>query len=177
MPSTPNTIQTERLLLRPIEVTDEVELHRLWTDPDVRRYLWDDQIISRETVADIIASSRQCFAQYGLGFYALEQLSAANRLVGFCGVREFEEQEQLELLYGMFPEFWGGGIITEAAQAVLRHGFENCAIPRVVAATDTPNQPSVRVMQRLGMVFQCRREWHGLDTVFYELDTDAFQRL
>jgi RimJ/RimL family protein N-acetyltransferase len=45
----------------------------------------------------------------------------------------------------------------------------------VVAATDTPNQRSVRVMQRLGMFFSERREYHGLDTVFYALAREEFK--
>jgi RimJ/RimL family protein N-acetyltransferase len=44
----------------------------------------------------------------------------------------------------------------------------------VVAATDTPNQASVRVLQRLGMFFRERREYHGLDTVFYGLGREEF---
>jgi RimJ/RimL family protein N-acetyltransferase len=44
----------------------------------------------------------------------------------------------------------------------------------VIAATDTPNQASVRVLQRLGMFFHERREYHGLDTVFYQLAREEF---
>jgi len=62
----------------------------------------------------------------------------------------------------------------EAARAVLRHGFDNCGFTRVIAATDTPNQRSVNVLQSLGMSFMQRREWRGLDTVFYQLSAAEF---
>ncbi|MFN2167885.1 MAG: GNAT family N-acetyltransferase; N-acetyltransferase, partial [Anaerolineae bacterium] len=47
---------------------------------------------------------------------------------------------------GILPEFWGQGFVTEAAKAVLQHGFQVCRMHSVVAATDTPNQASVRVL-------------------------------
>ena len=75
----------------------------------------------------------------------------------------------MELLYGILPDYWGQGLTTEAAAEVLRFGFEACRMDRVLASTDTPNQRSVRVLQRLGMVFEARREYRGLDTVFYRI--------
>ena len=86
-------------------------------------------------------------------------------LIGFCGHRTAEgaSDEQIELLYGIHPDHWGEGLVAEAARAVLRYGFETCQMGRVVAATDTPNQQAVRVLQKLGMVFEARRQFHGLD--------------
>lgn len=167
-------LRTERLKLRPIGSSDIPALHEFWNDPEVRRYLWDDKHVSRKTVAEIVAASEQCFADFGSGFYIIEMANKPGVLVGFCGHRRFEDGEQIELLYGILPDFWGEGIVTEAATEVLRHGFEQCGLGRVVAATDTPNQRSVRVLQRLGMVFQERREHHGLDTVFYSIDPQEF---
>ena len=57
---------------------------------------------------------------------------------------------------------------------MLRYGFEDCGIERVLAATDTPNQRSVQVLRRLGMNFTERRQWHGLDTVFFDLTAADF---
>ncbi len=162
-------LRTERLILRPIAESDVEALHRVWTDPEVRRYLWDDVIISRERVLEIVQESEACFRDAGSGFFALELADEPGCLVGFCGHRRFEDGDQMELLYGILPDYWGRGLTTEAAAEVLRFGFEQCALERVVASTDTPNQRSVRVLQRLGMVFEARREYRGLDTVFYSI--------
>jgi ribosomal-protein-alanine N-acetyltransferase len=168
------TLTTERLLLRPLDDSDISDLHEFWNDPEVRRYLWEDQIMSRDAVAQIVADSVRRFQALGSGFFAIEIAAKPGSLVGFCGHREFEDGEQVELLFGIVPEFWGEGFVTEAAMEVLRHGFETCGIDRVIAATETPNQRSVRVLQRLGMVFEERRKHHGLDTVFYSLTSEGF---
>ena len=110
----------------------------------------------------------------GFGYFALELQDRADELIGFCGHRRADIEGQIELLYGIHPTYWGEGLVAEAAREVLRFGFESCAFDRVIAATDTPNQQSVRVLQKLGMTFQCRREFHGLDTVFYSMTRSEF---
>ncbi|HET6472915.1 MAG TPA: GNAT family N-acetyltransferase [Pseudomonadales bacterium] len=160
--------------MRPIDREDVDALHALWTDPDVRRYLWDDRIIPRETVEDIVAQSLATFESEGYGFFALELADQDGSLIGFCGHRRAESGAEIELLYGIHPMYWGEGLVAEAAQEVLKFGFESCAFDRVIAATDTPNQQSVRVLQKLGMTFDCRREFHGLDTVFFSMTRSEF---
>lgn len=167
-------LATERLHLRPLVDADVAALHRFYNDPEVRRYLWDNQTVSTEQVQDIVVQSQSCFKDLGAGFFAIEMLDTPGEITGFCGYRRFEGSDQPELLYGILPEFWGQGFVTEAAKVVLRYGFERCEMPSVIAATDTPNQASVRVLQRLGLFFRERRVYHGLDTVFYGLSRDEF---
>lgn len=169
-------IDTPRLRVRPISPDDIDALHDLWTIPAVRRYLWDDQVLARETVEDIVAQSCASFTAHGFGYFGLE-FRDERGLVGFCGYRQADDPAHIELLYGIHPRHWGEGLVAEAARAVLRHGFEACRIDRVVAATDTPNQQAVRVLQKLGMVFEARREFHGLDTVFYVMSRSDFEAL
>lgn len=167
-------IETERLLLVPFAAEDVDALHRLWIDPAVRRYLWDDVVIPRSTAEEIVAASARDFDDRGYGFWALYLREGGDDLMGFCGFRTFEESDMPELLYGILPGYWGRGFVTEAGHAVIRYGFEACGFERIVGATDTPNQSSVQVMQRLGMVFDERREFHGLDTVFYSLTPEDY---
>lgn len=165
---------TERLRLRPIGDGDIDDLHHLWIDPDVRRYLWDGRIIGRDVVEEIVASSERNFRERGFGFFAIFFRDSVE-LIGFCGLRLFEDGEQVELLYGVRPDHWGAGIANEAATNVLRDAFDRVGVERVIAATDTPNQRSVSVLQRLGMSFEERREFHGLDTVFYSMTAEEFE--
>ena len=169
-----HVLETERLRLVPFGVDDVDALHELWTDPAVRRYLWDDEVIPRSTAEEIVTASTRDFARSGYGFWSLWSRDGVGALMGFCGFRRFEETDTPELLYGILPAHWGRGYVTEAGHAVIRHGFERCGFTRILAATDTPNQSSVQVMQRLGMVFEARREFHGLDTVFYTLSPEDY---
>lgn len=171
-------LRTNRLRLVPLEYSHVEVMHEMSVDPEVRRYLFEGQIIPVSQVEEMVASSQQCFAERNTGFFALHIDDASDvdhgAFVGFCGHRVFENGEDMELLVGMRTRFWGRGFGEEAARAVLRFGFEDCGIQRVLAATDTPNQRSVQVLQRLGMSFTHRRQWHGLDTVFYDMSAEEF---
>lgn len=153
---------------------DHVALTELWHNAQVRRYLWDNLLVTQEQVMSVQQASDDCFSRWGCGIYTLSLTADPTVLAGFCGTRDFEGSGVPELLYGIHPDHWGEGLVSEAARALLEHVFVRCELPRVVAATDTPNQPSVKVMQRLGMGFVERKTWHGLDTVFYSLSRDDF---
>jgi ribosomal-protein-alanine N-acetyltransferase len=162
-------LETARLTLRPFALADIDELHCLWLDPQVRKYLWDDQLISREQAAEVVASSLASFAEQGYGFWR-GQLREAAGLCGFCGLRQFGEPPEVEILYGLLPQYWGRGLVVEAARAVLRYGFETAGLKRIYAGADPPNAASFRVMERLGMVFSHRATINGLAAIYYVLE-------
>ncbi|MFK7916112.1 MAG: GNAT family N-acetyltransferase [Pseudomonadales bacterium] len=167
-------IKTPRLRLQPMQAVAHAELLTLWHNAQVRRYLWDNTLVTQQQVQAVQQASDACFARWGCGMYTLTLVSGAHSLAGFCGIRDFEDSGVPELLYGIHPDHWGQGLVSEATRALLEFVFTGCGVARVVAATDTPNQSSVKVMQRLGMAFEERKLWHGLDTVFYSLNGDDF---
>jgi len=150
------SIRTDRLLLRPFQRDDVEALHQLWTAPEVRRYLWDDVVITRETVQQVIESHLATADRLNLGFWALHILPVSP-ITGFCGFRlidaaaEMDKSPELELLYGLRGEHWGKGLATEASAAALKYLWRATAYPRVYARTDPPNDKSAQVMRRLGM--------------------------
>ena len=166
-------IETARLRLRPYRESDLDALHALWTDPDVRRYLWDDTVITRARAAETMQASLACTAQHGFGHWAVCP-AGGDVVIGFCGLRFIDETPEVELLYGLAPAYWGRGLATEAACAMLRHAFETLGRSRVYAITDVPNSRSVAVMQRVGMEFDARFWHHGLDSVRYVITREAF---
>ncbi len=65
----PHEIETARLHLRPVTEADVDELHALWSSPEVRKYLWDDEVIAREQTASLVEESVHLFAAYGYGLW------------------------------------------------------------------------------------------------------------
>lgn len=161
-------LETARLCLQPLAEENLETLHALWTDPQVRKFLWDDIVIVKEATQAVLASSRSSFEEHGFGFWNV-LLTKTRQFAGFCGLRFVDETPEVEILYGLWPEFWGKGFATEAAQAVLRYGFEGCDLDRIVAGTDPPNAASLRVIERLGMKFHRRDRRNALDVIYYSL--------
>jgi len=167
-------IETARLRLRPFTLDDVDEIHRLFVEPGVRKYLWDDEAVPREQTASVIESSVALFNTNGYGLWAVFP-GEEDRLIGFCGFWHFHDPPELELLYGIAPSHWGQGLATEAARAMIRYGFEELGFDRIAASTDTPNLASVRVMEKAGMSFEKRAIVNGRDTKYYSISREAFQ--
>lgn len=160
------TFHTKRLLLTPFARDDIAFLHEHWTNPDVRRYLWDDRNVSLEETGEAVDASIASFASQNFGFWLVIESSTGNA-AGFAGLREFGDAGEIELLYGLSPEWWGRGFATEAARAVLAYAFEACGLPMVFAGADPPNRASIGVMEGLGMVFDGQRVIEGVGTDYY----------
>lgn len=141
--------QAARLHFRRMGPDDVAALHAHWNDPDVRRFLWDDEVVPVETVRAVLATSDASFAQAGYGLWVL--LDASGALLGFCGLRRIEGSAEVEILYSVAPARWGDGLATEAAAAVLRHAFGAVGLRRVFGGIDAPNVASRRVLEKLGM--------------------------
>lgn len=141
---------TNRLLLRPWTGEAVDSLHALWTAPEVRRYLWDDIVITREVVQTIVESHLESAARHGFGYWAVH-VADESPLAGFCGFRFIDDGPEIELLYGLKGQQWGRGFATEASLAAIEYLWRSTEFEQVFARTDPPNEASVRVMVRLGM--------------------------
>ncbi len=164
-------IQTARLLLSPAGEPDIEPLHRLWIEPGVRRFLWDDEVIPVDRARAVVLASVEHWSSRRFGLWTLA-LSAGAPLVGFCGFRPAEWAEAPELLFGLSATHWGRGLALEAARAAASYAFDTLGVTFVVAATDPPNTASVTVLERLGMRFERQGQLDGLDTLFFTLDRD-----
>jgi len=165
--ASPFILQTERLWLRPFAREDVDVLHRLWTDPDVRRYLWDDMIIERDRAAGEVEDSIASFRDKGFGMWVV-LLAGATEVSGFAGFRLFgSPPTKKELMYGIAPHLWGRGYASEATRALLRFGFEKLDEERIYARTDPPNAASMKVMEKAGMTFAGRQYEGDVELVTY----------
>jgi RimJ/RimL family protein N-acetyltransferase len=121
-------LETGRLSLRPCSMDDVDALHALWTDADVRRYLWDGAVIDRETAQETVQSALEDWADYGVGLFCI-RFRREPAIIGFCGLRRYPPDDEWELLYGLAPAHWGQGLAVEAARAVLGLCFFRASRP------------------------------------------------
>ena len=166
-------LRTARTELRPLTAPDVDAAHAVWTDPDVRRYLWDDVVISRERAAEVVAASEADFATRGCGLWGV-YAGRDRTLVGFAGIRPGETGRP-ELLYGLRRSWWGRGLALEAASAVLDHAFDVAGLPDVSASTDVANEPSSRLLARLGMTVEGHGNRHGVPQATYRLAAEVWR--
>ncbi len=161
-------LTSSRCALRPLSPRDAGRLHALFTNPGVRQFLWDGEVIPIERTHDVVARSAAMFRDHCYGLWAA-RMSGARGLSGFAGFWWFRDPPELELLYGVDERLWGRGLATEIAQVVVAYGFDDLQMRTIRASTDTANVASIRVLEKLGFRFVARGMSGGLDTAFYEL--------
>jgi [ribosomal protein S5]-alanine N-acetyltransferase len=84
-------------------------------------------------------------------------LKEENQLIGNCGIRINDlEMREANIGYELNTQYWGQGYATEAAQAVVKLGFEELGMHRIWSWCVAQNLASVRVLEKIGM----RREGH-----------------
>ncbi|MEP6572760.1 MAG: GNAT family N-acetyltransferase [Gemmatimonadota bacterium] len=101
------------------------------------------------------------WATFGFGLWVLRERESG-RLAGRACVRhlDLDGQDEMEIGYGFFPEFWRQGLGTEIARECARVGLEDVGAPSVVALTLPENLGSRRVMTNAGLAFE-REITHG----------------
>lgn len=141
-------LETARLRLAPYSPDDTDALYALWTDPQVRQFLFDDQIITPEFAQDIIERSVTSWREHGFGQWTLREMERP-AIIGFAGLFRNDDGPGIELVYGLAPSCWNRGYANEAIRAVLGFAFKKHDVAEVWSRIDRPNEPSIRVMQRL----------------------------
>jgi len=142
-------LETIRLQLRLSQIKDTQILHRLWTNDQIRYFLFDNRIISPDEAQSFVEDSLTNFEKHGYGLWLIFKRNI-DYLVGFTGFLDSEEGIP-SLIYGVHPDYWGYGYATEATSAVLSYALEKLTFPKVRADVDEPNIASVRVLEKLGM--------------------------
>jgi RimJ/RimL family protein N-acetyltransferase len=145
-------LRTERLVLRQWRDGDLEPFAALNADPETMRYF--PAPIPRESSDAFAVHIRRHIDEEGWGLWAVEVAGGA-RFIGFVGLARpsFEAHftPAVEVGWRLAREHWGHGYATEAGKAALRYGFEELDLDEIVSFTSPLNEPSWRVMERLGM--------------------------
>lgn len=146
------TLHTDRLRLRPFTDADADALFALHSDADVLRY-WDSPPWSEPARADrFIATCRQ-LAEDGTGARLAVDRVSDGAFLGWCSLTRWNpDYRSAALGYCFTRAAWGHGYATEAARALLRWAFSTLDLNRVQAETDTRNEASARVLEKLGFL-------------------------
>lgn len=174
---------TERLGLQPATAAHVNDLWALWTDREVRRYLWDDREISRDEAARTLADC-EALAADGLGLWVITPLSATGRISGTAPVlgcagllpvstaAEFEPRLAglVEPLVALFPAAQRQGYAVETLTALRDYAARDLGLARLAGVTDVPNAASDRMLRRAGFAVlgECDGPRYRMRTYLYD---------
>lgn len=147
-------IETERLLLTELTDDDAAFILGLVNVPSFLRYIGDRGV---RTLDDARRYVRQgpvaSYEQYGYGLLRMG-LKPDGTPIGMCGVLRRDTLPEPDLGFSMLPAWWSRGYAYEAAAAVMAHARESAGVGRVLAITNVDNDPSIRLLGKLGFRFE-----------------------
>jgi RimJ/RimL family protein N-acetyltransferase len=153
-----------------LDETDLSELCRMHQDAQVMATLGGPR--SDERTRQFLRTNLGHWDDHGFGLWVFR---AASKFVGRGGLRHVRigGQDEVELAFALMPEFWGCGLATEMARALLTIAFEQLALAQLVAFTITTNQASRRVMEKVGFTSERELVHAGLPHVLYRITRTA----
>lgn len=175
------TLTTPRLILRPFELSNAPDVQRLagdWAIADTTLNIPHPYL---DGMAEIWINTHAEAARKAHSVTLAIMRKADQALLGAISLMSISKRHQAELGYWIGKPYWGQGICTEAAQAVLAYAFNELALIRVYARYLARNPASGRVMQNLNMQYEGTLRQHTKkgeqyeDYVFYGLLKNEWQ--
>jgi len=169
------TLETERLLLRPLRGSDIDDYAAMKADPEVLRYLaggglepWDRGRSSRH-MAFMIGH----WQVWSSGTWAVEH-KESGAFIGIVGFSEPEGWPGFELAWALVRRNWGHGYATEAARAALAYAFTILKRERVISLIHPENRASIRVAERIGERLLDHINHLGREMLRYGIDRETY---
>lgn len=166
-------LETPRFLLREIEPSDVDDLFELDSNPAVHEFLGNQPIQDIRDLEKVIASLQGQYAENGIGRWAvIDKLN--QEFVGWAGLK-FERElvngkcDYYDLGYRIKQKYWGKGIATECALALVDYAFNTLELRELYAITDPNNIKSKKILTKVGFSYVERFDYDGEETDWFEL--------
>jgi ribosomal-protein-alanine N-acetyltransferase len=166
----PDRFETDRLVASRLRPEDRDLLVRMHRNPEVMATLGG--LKDGAETDRYLARHLDLWERYGCGLWTLH--ARDGRFAGICVLRhaEVEGADEVELGYALLPDFWGGGLATEVARALVQLGIRHHGFPSVVAFTQVDNHASRRVLEKADLRFEREFTGGGPREVLYRLRRD-----
>jgi RimJ/RimL family protein N-acetyltransferase len=146
-------IQTGRLVLRRLELSDAVFILELLNEPEFLRFIGDKGVRDLDNARDyILKGPVDSYGRHGFGLYATCLYDGTP--VGICGLVKREGLADVDVGFAFLSRHRSKGYAVESASAVLEHARRVLRLPRIVAITSPDNAASVAVLERIGLKFE-----------------------
>ena len=161
------TLQTDRLILRPFTEDDAPAYHALVSDPEVLSFTGESSVASvAETLEILRARPLRDYAVHGFGRMACVH-QQSGELIGFCGLKRLEMfDNEVDIGYRFVRRYWGLGLASESAEALYAQGKNDLKLARIIGLVMPENRASVRVLVKLGMAREKAIRFPGSDRDF-----------
>jgi [ribosomal protein S5]-alanine N-acetyltransferase len=173
--ATSNSLETERLFLRPMHDDDFQALYQIFTDPRVMAS-FGGELFTPMQMHGWLNRNLAHQIEFGYGLFAVIR-KVNGLLIGDCGLEQMsiEGHTAAELGYDFRSDTWNQGFATEAASAVRDYAFTVLRLPQLISLIRVGNLASKRVAEKVGMRLTAEPERYGLRYWQFAMENPAEQ--
>ena len=166
-------LETPRLQLRSMKISDLDDLLKIFGDPKVMAS-FNAAHLERKQMEGWVQRNLVHQEKHGYGLFSVI-LKSNNLLIGNCGLEHMEVNGELitELGYDFHSAYWNQGYATEAAVAVRDYAINELSLPSLISLIRVGNQASRRVSEKIGMHLADEIVVNGIIYWKYKLDPKA----
>lgn len=151
-------LETDRLLLRPLELSDADDMFAMDNNPAVHKYLWQKPTLTIDESIKVIEYVQMQYERNKIGRFATI-IKETGEFIGWTGIKFVHDHIEngntnfYDYGYRLDEKFWSKGYATEASVAWLDYGFNQMDIKLMNAYTHSENGASNHILQKVGMNF------------------------
>ena len=164
-------LHTERLHLRKMKVSDSSSLFKIWSDPDVTKFMNINCFTDENQAIDMINLLDDLSRDSKAIRFSIIKLES-NEIIGSCGYNSFDfENAKAEIGYDIAKSFWGRGYASEAIYSLLDYAFSFLKFNRIEAKVEPENVNSIKLLQKLNFTFEgTLRQYEKVEGKFNDLN-------
>lgn len=161
-------LETERCYLREFSVEDAKSFYDLNSDPEVVKYTGDTAFANVGESRSFLQNYNQ-YELYGYGRWAVIDKNT-EAFLGWCGLKFSPDLNEVDLGFRFFRSYWNQGYATETAKACVDYGFSELNLEKIVGRAMEANTASIKVLEKIGMAFVGKFEFHLHDGALYQIE-------
>ncbi len=161
-------LTTNRLALREFTPNDATAFYELNANPNVIKYTGNQAFINVEAAKEFLENYPD-YHLNGFGRWAVV-LKSTNQFIGWCGLKFDPAENETDIGFRFFEEEWHKGYATESAMACIHYGFEKLKLKRIVGRAMKENVASIKVLEKIGLVFEKDTWLDGKEAVYYQIE-------
>ncbi|MFD2200879.1 GNAT family N-acetyltransferase [Shivajiella indica] len=153
--------------MRNLTIEDAIDFYHLNLDPEVLKFTGDRPFVNFQAAKDFLSNYDQ-YEKYGIGRLAVINKETL-KFMGWCGLKFRSEEDDYDIGFRFFKEYWKRGFATETAKSCLDFGFKVLRLERIIGRAMKENIASIKVLEKIGMTFCGAFDFEGQQGVKYEI--------
>jgi RimJ/RimL family protein N-acetyltransferase len=160
-------VETERLLLRELNINDAQSFYELNLNPNVIKYTGNSAFEDLNEAKRFLENYSD-YQKNGFGRWAVINKSTQGFL-GWCGLKHDEMLDETDIGFRFFEHFWNKGYATESAKACINYGFEKLDLETIIGRAMKENSASIKVLEKAGLQYKKDFDFGGKEGVIYSI--------